>query len=63
MGQILIKGKKLSGDLTKTDSCASFTSSSDEEAAAGGGRNKGLSKKDPGKVSSDVDSAIVQIIG
>lgn len=53
MGRILIKGKKLSGQLGKTDSYTSFTSSSDEESATGGGADKGSSKKDPGKVSSD----------
>ncbi|KAA0705516.1 1-phosphatidylinositol 4,5-bisphosphate phosphodiesterase delta-3-A [Triplophysa tibetana] len=56
MGRILIKGKKLSGQLGKTDSYTSFTSSSDEESATGGGMDKGSIKKDPGKPVSSKQS-------
>ncbi|KAI7803562.1 1-phosphatidylinositol 4,5-bisphosphate phosphodiesterase delta-3-A [Triplophysa rosa] len=63
MGRILIKGKKLSGQLGKTDSCTSFTSSSDEESATGGGGNKGSSKKDPGKpVSSKLSPELSDLV-
>lgn len=61
MGRILIKGKKLSGDLTKTDSCASFTSSSDEEVAAGGGRKgrKDSAKPVTSKLSPELSDLVV----
>ncbi|XP_076851825.1 1-phosphatidylinositol 4,5-bisphosphate phosphodiesterase delta-3-A isoform X1 [Brachyhypopomus gauderio] len=45
-GRILVKGKKLTGQLGYTNSTASFSSSSDEETGCG---NKSLSKKDSGK--------------
>ncbi|XP_036445128.1 1-phosphatidylinositol 4,5-bisphosphate phosphodiesterase delta-3-A isoform X1 [Colossoma macropomum] len=46
-GRILVKGKKLgAGQLGKTNSSASFSSSSDEET---GGSIKSPNKKDPGK--------------
>ncbi|XP_030649363.1 1-phosphatidylinositol 4,5-bisphosphate phosphodiesterase delta-3-A [Chanos chanos] len=48
-GRILLKGKKLIGQLGKTNSCASFSSSSDDET---GGGNKSTSKKDPAKVTT-----------
>ncbi|XP_056609979.1 1-phosphatidylinositol 4,5-bisphosphate phosphodiesterase delta-3-A [Triplophysa dalaica] len=63
MGRILIKGKKLSGQLGKTDSYTSFTSSSDEESASGGGADKGSSKKDPGKpVSSKLSPELSDLV-
>lgn len=49
-GRILLKGKKLSGLLGKTESWTSFTNSSDEESVAGG--NKKESKKDLGRSAS-----------
>lgn len=55
MGRILLKGKKLSGLLGKTESWTSFSYSSDEESTAGGSGNKKESKKDPGRVSSDMN--------
>uniref|UniRef100_A0A665U966 Phosphoinositide phospholipase C n=1 Tax=Echeneis naucrates TaxID=173247 RepID=A0A665U966_ECHNA len=51
-GRILVKGKKHIphlGQLGKTSSCASFSSSSEDELA---GSNKNTPKKDPTKVSS-----------
>ncbi|KAK1798417.1 hypothetical protein P4O66_007867 [Electrophorus voltai] len=45
-GRILVKGKKLIGQLGNTNSTASFSSSSDEETGCG---NKSLNKKDSGK--------------
>ncbi len=55
MGRILLKGKKLGGLLGKIDSWTSFSYSSDEESTAGGGGNKKESKKDPVRVSSDIN--------
>lgn len=57
MGRILLKGKKLDGLLGKIDSWTSFSYSSDEESTAGGGGNKKESKKDPVRVSSDMNWA------
>ncbi|XP_062874816.1 1-phosphatidylinositol 4,5-bisphosphate phosphodiesterase delta-3-A [Trichomycterus rosablanca] len=45
-GRILVKGKKLSNDLEKTNSTTSFSSSSDEETVSG---SKSPNKRDPGK--------------
>lgn len=61
MGRILLKGKKLGGLLGKTESWTSFSYSSDEsESAAGGGGNKKESKKDPGRVSPDMNCFLGQ---
>ncbi|XP_051569905.1 1-phosphatidylinositol 4,5-bisphosphate phosphodiesterase delta-3-A isoform X2 [Myxocyprinus asiaticus] len=64
MGRILLKGKKMNGQLGKTDSCTNFTLSSDSEAsAAGGGGNKGSTKKDLGKpVSSKLSPELSDLV-
>lgn len=60
MGRILLKGKKLGGLLGKIDSWTSFSYSSDEESTAGGGGDKKESKKDSGRVSSDMNCFLGQ---
>ncbi|XP_062382588.1 1-phosphatidylinositol 4,5-bisphosphate phosphodiesterase delta-3-A-like [Sardina pilchardus] len=53
-GRILVKGKKMIGQLGKTGSCASFSSSSDDEA--GGGAKTG---KVCTKISAELSDLVV----
>ncbi|XP_071324548.1 1-phosphatidylinositol 4,5-bisphosphate phosphodiesterase delta-3-A isoform X1 [Trachinotus anak] len=61
-GRILVKGKKQIphlGQLGKTSSCASFSSSSEDELA---GSNKNTPKKDPAKVSSKLSPELSALV-
>ncbi|XP_029364012.1 1-phosphatidylinositol 4,5-bisphosphate phosphodiesterase delta-3-A [Echeneis naucrates] len=61
-GRILVKGKKHIphlGQLGKTSSCASFSSSSEDELA---GSNKNTPKKDPTKVSCKLSPELSALV-
>ncbi|GAA6110030.1 1-phosphatidylinositol 4,5-bisphosphate phosphodiesterase delta-3-A [Tachysurus ichikawai] len=60
-GRILVKSKKLTGQLEKLGSSASFSSSSDEEI---GGNNKSPSKKESGKpvCSSKISPELSELV-
>ncbi|KAF3699881.1 1-phosphatidylinositol 4,5-bisphosphate phosphodiesterase delta-3-A [Channa argus] len=61
-GRILIKGKKHTshlGQIGKTSSCASFSSSSDNELASS---NKNGTKKDPAKVCSKLSPELSDLV-
>ncbi|XP_039972491.1 1-phosphatidylinositol 4,5-bisphosphate phosphodiesterase delta-3-A [Xiphias gladius] len=61
-GRILVKGKKQIphlGQLGKTSSCASFSSSSEDELA---GSNKNTLKKDPAKICSKLSPELSELV-